>query len=419
MAESLRSCYVPRASPPENMRASARESERVTDCMTRTRITLVAVLIALLGAQMAPAGAAEDPRAAREAARDRQAQLAEELNGLAASENELLDAIAVLSEQVDAQSGDVDAARQAVAAAETDVAEAEASMAETGAEIGELTEAVVQRAVETFIRPAGDGIDEMVQSRNIAEASRKRALLDQVTANDDDVIDQLNAAKQDFELRKSEAETATAKADDRRVETEARLTELESTRSEQARLVADLDTRQSEVAAEIDAQEASEAELTRIIAEAEARAAAARSVSPSPSVGGAVGASPDRTVGGGGCIWPASGSVTSEFGNRWGRLHAGIDIAASTGTPIYAAQAGTVIFSGVQSGYGNVIVISHGGGLTTLYGHQSRLAASNGQAVGQGDNIGFVGSTGRSTGPHLHFETRYGGSPRNPRGCLS
>ncbi|HSH61485.1 MAG TPA: M23 family metallopeptidase, partial [Acidimicrobiales bacterium] len=91
---------------------------------------------------------------------------------------------------------------------------------------------------------------------------------------------------------------------------------------------------------------------------------------------------------------------------------------APTGTPIYAAQGGTVIFSGVQSGYGNVVIVSHGGGLTTLYGHQSRVAASNGQAVSQGDNIGYVGNTGRSTGPHLHFETRYASSPRNPRGCL-
>ncbi len=77
-----------------------------------------------------------------------------------------------------------------------------------------------------------------------------------------------------------------------------------------------------------------------------------------------------------------------------------------------------MIFSGVQSGYGNVVILSHGGGLTTLYAHQSRVAASNGQRVGQGDTIGYVGSTGRSTGPHLHFETRYGSTPRDPRGCL-
>jgi murein DD-endopeptidase MepM/ murein hydrolase activator NlpD len=116
--------------------------------------------------------------------------------------------------------------------------------------------------------------------------------------------------------------------------------------------------------------------------------------------------------------WPASGPVTSEFGYRWGRLHAGIDIGAGYGAPIRAAKSGTVIFAGVQSGYGNVIIIEHGGGLTTLYGHQSRLAAHDGDEVSTGDLIGYVGSTGHSTGPHLHFETRVGGSPQNPRRYL-
>ena len=117
-------------------------------------------------------------------------------------------------------------------------------------------------------------------------------------------------------------------------------------------------------------------------------------------------------------MWPASGRVTSEYGRRWGRLHAGIDIGAPIGTPIYAAAAGTVIFAGRQSGYGNVIIIDHGGGFSTLYGHQSRLSVGDGASVSRGTRIGSVGNTGRSTGPHLHFETRYGGSPRNPRGCL-
>ena len=122
-------------------------------------------------------------------------------------------------------------------------------------------------------------------------------------------------------------------------------------------------------------------------------------------------------TGSGGCIWPTRGSVTSEFGSRWGRLHAGIDIAAPVGTPIYAARAGTVLVAGTQSGYGTTVVVDHGD-MDTLYGHQSRLAVRAGASVDQGQLIGYVGNTGQSTGPHLHFETRYGGSPRNPRPCL-
>ncbi|MGI9118721.1 MAG: murein hydrolase activator EnvC family protein [Acidimicrobiales bacterium] len=378
------------------------------------KIALVVGALALLGTHVAPASAvAKDPRAALEQARDRKAQLAKDLDGLAASEDDLLAAIAAIDEQVGAQSVQVDAARQAVAAAEGEVTEAEQAMTEAQARMTGLNDAVVQRAVESFIRPSGDSLSSMVQSSDIAEAARKRALLDQVTANDTDVIDQLKAAREDFQLRKSQAAEATAKADERRDQTEARLDELQGTQADQARLAADLDTRRKELTAEIDAQEGTEAELTRIIREGEARAAAQR-----PMSGGAGGGPADPSAGAGGCIWPARGTVTSGFGYRWGRLHAGVDVAAPTGTPIWATKDGTVIFSGVQSGYGNVIILSHGGGLTTLYGHQSRLAASNGQEVRQGEVIGFVGSTGRSTGPHVHFETRYDGSPRDPRGCL-
>ncbi|HWI02850.1 MAG TPA: M23 family metallopeptidase [Acidimicrobiales bacterium] len=112
--------------------------------------------------------------------------------------------------------------------------------------------------------------------------------------------------------------------------------------------------------------------------------------------------------------WPTNGSVTSGFGYRWGSLHAGIDIANGTGTPIRAAKAGTVILAGWNGGYGNCIVIDHGGGFSTLYGHMTRLRASEGQRVSQGDLIGDMGSTGNSTGSHLHFETRLNGTPQDP-----
>ncbi|MBA3655498.1 MAG: M23 family metallopeptidase, partial [Actinobacteria bacterium] len=119
-----------------------------------------------------------------------------------------------------------------------------------------------------------------------------------------------------------------------------------------------------------------------------------------------------------GLAWPLRGPITSGFGRRWGRLHAGIDIAAPKGTPIRSAKSGTVAFSGWMGGYGNATIVDHGGGLSTLYGHQSRRAASVGQTVKQGEVIGYVGSTGHSTGNHLHFETRVGGTAQNPRNFL-
>ncbi|MGZ4380743.1 MAG: murein hydrolase activator EnvC family protein [Gaiellaceae bacterium] len=119
-----------------------------------------------------------------------------------------------------------------------------------------------------------------------------------------------------------------------------------------------------------------------------------------------------------GLIWPAAGPVTSPFGMRWGRMHDGIDIGAPMGAPIHAAASGTVIYAGWMPGYGNLTVIDHGGGIATAYGHQSSLEVSVGDQVTQGQQIGLVGSTGHSTGPHLHFEVRVNGAPVDPMGYL-
>jgi murein DD-endopeptidase MepM/ murein hydrolase activator NlpD len=119
-----------------------------------------------------------------------------------------------------------------------------------------------------------------------------------------------------------------------------------------------------------------------------------------------------------GLIWPVSGPVVSGFGMRWGRMHEGIDIGVGYGTPIHAAASGTVVYSGWMSGYGNFLIIDHGGGMATAYGHQSAIAAGNGQSVSQGQVIGYVGCTGHCFGPHLHFEVRINGSPVDPLGYL-
>ena len=120
--------------------------------------------------------------------------------------------------------------------------------------------------------------------------------------------------------------------------------------------------------------------------------------------------------GGPALTWPARGPITSPFGGR--RNHPGIDIDGVTGDPVVAAGNGTVVLAGMApagySGYGNVVMIDHGGGIATLYAHLSRVDVAMGQTVQQGQQIGAIGATGMATGSHLHFEVRVGNKPQNP-----
>jgi murein DD-endopeptidase MepM/ murein hydrolase activator NlpD len=141
---------------------------------------------------------------------------------------------------------------------------------------------------------------------------------------------------------------------------------------------------------------------------AKIRAAQSTSIVPGPT--GAASAA--------GFVWPVHGVLTSGFGWRWGRMHEGVDLAVSTGTPVVAAAAGTVIVAGWMGGYGNLVVVDHGNGISTAYGHNTSVTVGVGQSVAQGQLIAYSGSTGHSTGPHVHFEVRINGSPVDPMGYL-
>jgi murein DD-endopeptidase MepM/ murein hydrolase activator NlpD len=155
------------------------------------------------------------------------------------------------------------------------------------------------------------------------------------------------------------------------------------------------------------------AALQAVSAQLAARINAAQSVPSATSLA----VSGDTTPSASGLIWPVSGPVVSGFGWRWGRMHEGIDIAVGSGTPIVASAAGVVIYAGWMGGYGNLIIIDHGGGLATAYAHQSSFAVGGGP-VSQGQTIGYVGCTGHCFGDHLHYEVRVNGAAVDPLGYL-
>jgi murein DD-endopeptidase MepM/ murein hydrolase activator NlpD len=223
-------------------------------------------------------------------------------------------------------------------------------------------------------------------------------------------------------LAQTEAEAAESAADEALAAAEVRFDEAEAAKQAVQQLVGD---REAALAVAEDARNDAQSEYDDLEAESERlaeqlRQAAEDEKNHDNDSGG--GSSSDG--GGGGFVVPVDGWKSSDFGWRrhpiYGtmRLHGGTDFAAGTGSTIHAADSGTVVYAGWSSGYGQLTCISHGGGLSTCYAHQSKIWVHDGEHVDRDEGIGAVGSTGDSTGPHLHFEVRVHGERVNPVGYL-
>jgi peptidoglycan DL-endopeptidase CwlO len=252
-----------------------------------------------------------------------------------------------------------------------------------------------------------DGYDELIDRTEYlnrihgldeAVVDRVRTLRDQVKRT----VAKLRAAK----LRIEVARDAIA------AEKEALASARSAVQQRQSRLVAARREREAALDTINEHEHRVEGELAEIQGEI---AAQLQSTSSAPLPAGPI------RYGSGQLIWPVDGPVVSGFGMRWGRMHEGIDIAVPAGTPIRAADAGTVVLLQSESGsggYGNLTCLDHGGGLQTCYAHQSSFAVGSGQSVSQSQIIGYVGCTGHCYGDHLHFEVRVGGAPTDPLGYL-
>lgn len=217
-----------------------------------------------------------------------------------------------------------------------------------------------------------------------------------------DTVDRVRTTRDSIAAKRAELERT-------RLALESREAELQQARSQSRQALTSIDGRVSRLEGDIAGLEKKiQAEL------AAAQAEAAEAAAPAPLPAGPI------QGGSGAMIWPINGTVTSPFGERWGRLHAGLDIAAPGGTPIRAADDGTIVLSQSEAesgGYGNYTCVDHGGGLSSCYAHQSSFELTSG-SVSQGDVIGYVGNTGNSFGDHLHFEVRLNGTPTDPMGYL-
>ncbi len=248
-------------------------------------------------------------------------------------------------------------------------------------------------------------------------------LLNRIGRQDERIASTLNRARIDLEQTRAATEEARRSAARSEALISSRTTAQRATTE---RMMAERDALAAAQGEKTDALSAVREDRASFVAEAESLAAASAALAAqiaaaqraAAAASAASTSEPAPSSSGGQLGWPVAGPVTSGFGSRWGRMHEGIDIGVGSGTPVHAAAAGTVIYAGWMSGYGNIVVIDHGNGLSTAYGHNSALVVAQGASVGMGVVIALSGSTGHSTGPHVHFEVRVNGAPVDPLGYL-
>jgi murein DD-endopeptidase MepM/ murein hydrolase activator NlpD len=279
-------------------------------------------------------------------------------------------------------------------------------------ELATAREVLAARLVEIYKADAPDALTVVLEADGFGDLLERAEFLRRISDQDREITDEVRglrdqARDQAIELAELEEREQLA--------AERILRERDQIAQAQGQLVS---ARDDLASARADKRGAlADVRDSRVALEGDLRALEAQQARVQAALSGAQAPAPVKQ-GSGQLIWPVNGPVVSPFGMRWGRLHAGIDIAVGSGTAIRAADSGNVVLMGWVGGYGNYTCIQHTGSLSTCYAHQSSFATSNGASVSQGQVIGYVGCTGHCFGDHLHFETRINGSPVDPMGYL-
>ena len=306
------------------------------------------------------------------------------------------------------------------------VRDAEQRLAGVESDLAILETAFSDRVAQLFKQGPGLGFEALMNATGADEAIARTELLGRVIAGDQVDLEHLAALTVAVEAQRQVVAEQQAELEAQLAEQQELVAQAEELRASRALAAADAQQRAEELGSRKDDLESDEEELAALVERQQAeeqrreeeaerrRRAQSRAAAPSPAA-----PATSAPSGGGGWRWPMCAPVTSEYGPRWGRMHRGIDLGAPVGTPIRSIRGGTVIFAGWQGGYGRMTLIDHGNGVVSAYAHQSRFAVGQGARVSSGQVIGYIGMTGSTTGPHLHLETRVGGSAVNPRQYLS
>lgn len=395
--------------------------------MGRRLLASAALAAALVVATSASAQTPESEKADVDA---RIAALQAEIAASKAEEGVLTTQLSTVVAELSSAQAAVDTAQRAVSSLEAELVSAQAQLELLTERLARQTRRLEQlrrehakavavleaRVREAYIDEPPDLLAFLVSASTFDEIIDTVELVSRIGAQDRRIATQVQVAKARAAAERSATEhtrrlqEATVSVIGARTE-EARVARdrlagdrdrLATVRSLKASALAGARSTREEYLREVDALAAESAALAARIQEAQRGAGSTGSGQPSAA----------------GFIWPCDGVVVSGFGMRWGRMHEGIDIGCSFGTPNRAAASGTVIYAGWLGGYGNLVVVDHGNGLSTAYAHASTIVVAVGQSVSQGETVSLVGSTGNSSGPHLHFEVRVNGSAVDPLGYL-
>ena len=363
-----------------------------------TRAWVVLTILATLLIPTAASIAAGDSELERK--KERREQLQAEIDQREAEAGSLEDEAQALNKNMVVLRAEIAKLDKEIAEIESQVRTAQARIDSLQSEIDKIQKVATRQAVSLYKSGATETLDALLNARSLTELDNRVEMLG-VAAQEN------TGALVQFGRLQVEIEAAHQDLYDKKEE-------LEGVRGEQEKYYATLNEQHAklqEKIAQIEAQLGEKYALEDHL-DADIRAMEQKILEKTTLHSVAVLGKSTQ-----GYIWPLNGNITSYYGPRWGRMHTGIDIDGTTGQPIVASNSGTVILASSYSGYGNAVIIDHGG-VQTLYAHLSSFNVSNGEQVSQGEIVGAVGCTGSCTGDHLHFEVRVNGSPVDPLNYL-
>lgn len=390
--------------------------------MQRTDVPLpsaaVAVLIAVATALLLVPASATAERVDESALSEAREKVRSIERELSAAEDEVIraeDALAAVERRLAQLEEAVNEAAEALERQEGAVAEAVGRVEALEGEIDAQQEAFSARAADMYKRGVGIPFSAVLDAASMDDALERSKYVQALSQSDQAALESIVALRTQVDAERELLEEERDRLAAMKAEQEELLAEVAEVREHRAMQVAEAQESVDALESHLADAQAESRQIEQLIEEQQRRAreAAARAAAEARASG-----APSSNASGAGHIWPRCDAVTSEYGRRWGRMHYGLDIDGNTGHPVFASKDGTVIYAGWQGGYGRLVLVDHHDGVVTAYAHLSAFSVGQGQQVSQGQRVGSVGSTGNSTGPHLHFETRVNGSPVNPRRYL-